>query len=130
MNQLIDKKNQVFEQNNAATCDHIYGDAFVITESSVGGIGNNVSLEFKQMDFTSEGATRLVVYGKSPIDKNTIHIRFANEAGENNQLIEFTLSDDYEERVFDLDKITGIQNLIFIFLPGSNFDFGWFRFDK
>ncbi|MBY0098432.1 hypothetical protein [Mesobacillus maritimus] len=49
-----------------------YGDTFTITDKSVEGIGNNVSLEFIDMDFTSEGASKLVVYGCSPIDKNTI----------------------------------------------------------
>jgi beta-galactosidase len=82
------------------------------------------------MDFTGDGATQLVVFGRSPIDKNSIHLRFAGAEGEVNQLIEFTYSAEYEERVFELAKITGIQKVTFIFLPGSNFDFGWFRFMK
>ncbi|MFC0471359.1 glycoside hydrolase family 2 TIM barrel-domain containing protein [Halalkalibacter kiskunsagensis] len=126
----FEQKNRAFAQNSATECDHIYGDTFTITENSVEGIGNNVSLEFEQMDFTNEGAKKLVVYGRSPIDKNTIHIRFANEEGESsNQLIEFMQSDGYEERVFELEKIKGMQKVTFIFLPGSNFDFGWFRFE-
>ncbi|MFA9558510.1 glycoside hydrolase family 2 TIM barrel-domain containing protein [Evansella sp. AB-rgal1] len=124
----FEKKNRAFEQNSAADCDHIYGDTYLVTNKSVQGIGNNVSLQYEQMDFTSEGTSTLVIYGNSPIDKNTIHIRFENEAGETNQLVEFTQSDGFEERVFDLDSITGLQKVTFIFLPGSNFDFGWFRF--
>jgi beta-galactosidase len=77
-----------------------------------------------------KGLRKLVVYGRSPIDKNTIHIRFANQEGEFNQLIEFTQTDGYEERVFELESITGIQKVTFIFLQGSNFDFGWFQFKK
>lgn len=123
-------KNRAFEQNSAAQSDRIYGDTYSITDNSVEGIGNNVSLVFEQMDFTGEGAAKLVIYGRSPIDKNTIHIRFASQDGESNQLVEFTQSDGYEERVFDLDKITGMQKVTFIFLPGSNFDFGWFRFER
>lgn len=126
----FEKKNRAFEQNIATECDHIYGDTFTISENSVEGIGNNVSLEFENMDFTSEGATKLVVYGKSPIDKNTIQIRFANNEGESSQLVEFTSPMEYEERVFKLQKIEGIQKVTFIFLPGSNFDFGWFRFER
>jgi beta-galactosidase len=126
----FEKKNRAFERNLAAESDHIYGDTFTVKESNVEGIGNNVSLEFEQLDFTSEGAAKLVVFGRSPIDKNTIHIRFASEAGESNQLVEFTQSENYEERVFELDRITGIQKVTFIFLPGSNFDFGWFRFER
>lgn len=114
----------------AVECDQIYGDTFNVTENSVEGIGNNVSLEFKEMDFTSEGASRLVICGKSPIDKNTIHIQFTGDEGESKQLIEFIYSDEYEERVFNINKVTGMQKVSFIFLPGSNFDFKWFRFEK
>ncbi|CAH1057707.1 hypothetical protein [Paenibacillus pseudetheri] len=61
-----------------------------------------------QMDFTTEGTSKLVICGRSPIDKNTIHLRFEEGEESNIQLIEFTT---------------------FIFLPGSQFDFGWFRFE-
>lgn len=123
------KINRAFEQNMATKCDHIYGDTFLIAENSVESIGNNVSLEFENMNFTSNGTTKLVVFGRSHIDKNTIHIRFENNEGESNQIVEFTQSDEYEERVFELEKIEGIQKVTFIFLPGCNFDFGWFRFE-
>jgi beta-galactosidase len=126
----FEKRNRAFEQNMAVECDHIYGDTFTITENSVEGIGNNVSLEFDNMDFTSEGASKIVIHGRSHIDKNTIHIQFANAEGKSNQLVEFTHSDNYEERVFELEKITGVQKVTFVFLPGCNFDFGWFRFEK
>ena len=125
----FEKLNRAFEQNHAADSDHIYGDTFQITGKAVERIGNNVSLEFAEMDFAGEGASRLVICGKSPIDKNTIHIRFSGDSGDSNQLVEFTYSENYEERVFSLEKITGMQKVTFIFLPGSNFDFGWFRFE-
>lgn len=126
----FEKQNRAFNQNNAAECDYIYGDTFVMNEHYVEGIGNNVSLEFKEMDFTSEGCTKLVIKGRSPIDKNTIHITFANQDSESNQLVEFTQSDEYVEQVFELEKINGVQKVTFIFLPGSNFDFGSFRFER
>ncbi|CAM3606651.1 glycoside hydrolase family 2 TIM barrel-domain containing protein [Marinicrinis lubricantis] len=126
----FDRQSRAFEQNMANASDQIYGDTFVITEHSVEGIGNNVSLEFSHMDFTEAGTSKLTIYGRSPIDKNTIHIRFSGEGGESNQLVEFTQSEGYEERVFDLERVTGVQKVTFIFLPGSNFDFGWFRFEK
>ena len=82
------------------------------------------------MDFTNEGTQKLVIYGKSPIEKNTIHIRFTSQKGESNQLVEFSYSDTYEERIYEFERISGVQKVTFIFLPGSNFDFGWFRFEK
>ncbi|WP_272040128.1 glycoside hydrolase family 2 TIM barrel-domain containing protein [Paenibacillus sp. JJ-100] len=123
-------QSRAFELNAAASCDHLYGDSFTVREDRVEGIGNNVSLEFEQMDFTSEGASKLVIYGASPIDKNTIHIRFSGADGQHNQLVEFTQSKGYEERSFELERVSGEQKVTFIFLPGSQFDFGWFRFEK
>ncbi|WP_336781347.1 glycoside hydrolase family 2 TIM barrel-domain containing protein [Paenibacillus illinoisensis] len=126
----FERQSRAFEQNTAASCDHLYGDTFSIQDEFVEGIGNNVSLEFENMDFTEEGTSKLVIYGRSPIDKNTIHIRFAGEDGQSNQLVEFTHSEGYEERVFELEQVSGVQKVTFIFLPGSQFDFGWFRFEK
>ncbi|OMF38046.1 glycoside hydrolase [Paenibacillus sp. FSL H8-0548] len=124
----FERQNRAFDRNSAASCDRIYGDTFTFAEDRVEGIGNNVSLEFTHMEFTGEGALNLVVNGRSLIDKNTIHIRFAGESGENNQLVEFERSDGYEERVFELEQVTGLQKVTFIFLPGSSFDFDSFRF--
>lgn len=126
----FERQSRAFEQNAAASCDHLYGDTFKIEGDRVEGIGNNVSLEFENMDFTAEGTSKLVIYGHSPIDKNTIHIRFAGADGQSNQLVEFTQSSGYEERVFELEQVKGEQKVSFIFLPGSQFDFGWFRFEK
>lgn len=126
----FERQSRAYEQNTAASCDHLYGDTFTIQGDFVEGIGNNVSLEFDAMDFGAEGTSKLIIHGHSPIDKNTIHIRFSGADGQMNQLVEFTQSAGYEERVFDLEKVTGVQKVTFIFLPGSSFDFGWFRFEK
>ncbi len=126
----FEKKNRAFEVNYAADSDHIYGDTFTVRENNVEGIGNNVSLEFEGMDFTEKGTSRIVICGRSSIDKNTIHIKFSGAEGESNQLVEFIQSEGYEERVYELDKITGLQKVTFVFLPGSNFDFSWFRFEE
>ncbi|MED3794377.1 glycoside hydrolase family 2 TIM barrel-domain containing protein [Niallia alba] len=124
----FEKKNQAFERNYASECNHIYGDTFEIKENSVEGIGNNVSLTFESFDFTASGATKLIISGRSPIEKNTIHVRFASDEGDSNQMVEFHKSDGYEEQEFDLEKVIGVQKVTFVFLPGSNFDFGWFQF--
>ncbi|PQP83266.1 glycoside hydrolase family 2 [Paenibacillus sp. PCH8] len=126
----FERQSRAFEQNAAASCNHLYGDTFQIEGDRVEGIGNNVSLEFDNMDFGVDGTSKLVIYGASPMDKNTIHIRFAGADGQSNQLVEFTQSAGYEERVFELEQVSGVQKVIFIFLPGSQFDFGWFRFEK
>ncbi|MDP9702312.1 beta-galactosidase [Paenibacillus intestini] len=126
----FERQSRAFETNAAASCDHLYGDTFTIEDDRVAGIGNNVSLEFEQMNFTTKGTSKLVIYGASAIDKNTIHIRFSGANGQSNQLVEFTQSEGYEERTFELEPVYGEQKVTFIFLPGSQFDFGWFRFEK
>ncbi|MNC53838.1 hypothetical protein D3C75_1032820 [compost metagenome] len=126
----FEKNSKAFAQHAAKDCDSIYGDSYHIVESEgrIEGIGNNVSLVFNNMDFGSKGANLLTVYGKSPIDKNTLHIQFEGGNGESRQLVEFTHSNGYEERSFELQKVEGLQKVTFIFLPGSNFDFDWFKF--
>lgn len=122
--------NRAFARNEAVDGDRIYGDTFTLTDHAVEGIGNNVSLTFEQLDFGTTGASKIVIHGRSPIEKNTIQIRVAGEAGGHSQLVEFTHSEGYETREFDIDLLTGVQDVTFVFLPGSHFDFGWFRFEK
>lgn len=122
--------NRAFEKNLALDTNHIYGDSFEKTAHAIEDIGNNVSLIFKNMDFGKNGASRLIINGHSPIDKNTIHVRFQDDDGQVNQLIEFTESGGYEERSFDLEHIQGKKDVTFIFLPGSQFNFACFQFQE
>jgi beta-galactosidase len=122
------KSNRAFSRNLASECDHIYGDTYRITEDCIENIGNNVSLEFENMDFENKGITKIMIFGRSLNDKNSIQIRFSSPEGESSQLIEFMQSSGFEERVYELTKVTLINKVTFLFLPGCNFDFGWFRF--
>ncbi|MCK0469960.1 glycoside hydrolase family 2 TIM barrel-domain containing protein [Halalkalibacter sp. APA_J-10(15)] len=126
----FEKQNRAFETNLALDAEHIYGDSFELKDQTVERIGNNVSLTYESIDFTTAGTSTITVYGRAPVDKNTIQIRFENDEGESSQMIEFDQSADYEEKTFDLEKVTGIQKVTFVFLPGCNFDFGWFKFNK
>jgi len=116
-------------KNLAVDADHIYGDSFTLKDDLVEGIGNNVSFAYEAMIFCTEGISKLTVCGHSPIDKNTIHVRFIDDEGQENQIIEFTETANYEERQFELDRIKGKKTVMFIFLPGSNFNFSWFKFE-
>jgi beta-galactosidase len=125
---VFKKLDKAYEQLWARENNRIYGDSFQIKEDAIEEIGNNVSLEFDGMDFGVQGCTKLVICGRSPIPNNTIHVRFNGELGEIKQLAEFTYSEDYVEREFTLDKVSGMQKVSFIFLPGCRFDFKWFQF--
>lgn len=123
------KTNRAFETLYANNSDYIYGDNFKMVGSRVEDIGNNVSLEFLNMDFGDSGITRIKLCGHSPIDRNTIHLRFIDQKGnEERRIVEFDHTEDYMKREFNFDKIEGLQKVIFVFLPGSNFNLEYFTF--
>ncbi len=80
------------------------------------------------MAFGQEGTTGILIRGHSPIDRNTLHLRFSGPEGEETRSVEFTRSDTYEERAFSIERVTGDRTVTFMFLPGSRFDFDSFRF--
>lgn len=108
----------------------IYGDSFAITADAVEKIGNNVTLEFEGMDFGQEGFRKLVICGRSRNDTNTINILFSNTDEDIVRIVEVPYTDDYAEHEFSLEGVKGMRKVSFVFLPGSSFDFRWFRFIK
>ena len=132
----FDKSAKAYAKLRALDANLIAGDTFTRTEDAVEGIGNNVNLDFADMDFDArslsgaEGpATSITICGKSNTENNTINIKFFAEDGTSTtQVIEFPHTDGYEEKTFPLTPVTGRQKISFVFLPGSNFDFKWFQF--
>lgn len=123
------KKEKAFEALSAKENTSVYGDTFTVEEDAITGIGNNVTVVFEDMDFGSEGTTKLTICGKSELPVNTIHVRFQTEDGDINEVAEFAGAGEYTERTFTFDKVRGRATVNFVFLPGCNFDFKWFRFE-
>ena len=128
----FEKTPKAFAKLCALDAALITGDTFTKTADAVEQIGNNVTLDFSDMDFGSGvGATSLTICGKSNSENNTIHLKvFAADGTSSTQVIEFAHTDAYEEKTFPLTSITGPAKISFVFLPGSNFDFKWFRFNS
>lgn len=124
------KQDKAYAKLLAKENDGIYGDHFIIMENAIEQIGNNVNIEFMNMDFGTEGFSKLIICGKSNIKSNTIHIRFYGDDGDVNQIAEFPHSEEYVEKEYILNSVTGNQRVSFMFMPGSNFDFKWFQFIK
>ncbi len=127
---IFKKLDKAYEKLCAKENNGIYGDSFLVTKDAIEKIGNNVSLVYENMDFGQEGFSKLIICGRSVIEKNTIHVRFNCADGEVKQIAEFKYSEDYVEREFALDTVKGMQQVTFVFLPGSQFDFKWFKFVK
>ena len=123
------RPQKAFAEVSVLDNDGLYGDTFTKEADAVTGIGNNVSLEFADMDFGTKGARVLHVYGRTPLDHNTIQVRFTGEQGESSIMAEFVHSDDYNWQSFEIPEVTGVTKVTFVFLPGCNFDFKSFRFE-
>ena len=123
------KKEKAFETLSVKENTSIYGDTFTVEEEAITGIGNNVTVVFEDMNFGETGTTRLTICGKSNLPMNSIHVRFNTENGDVNEVAEFAGADEYTERVFEFSKVTGKTTVNFVFLPGCDFDFQYFRFE-
>ena len=124
--------------------DSIYGDTFTRASDAVEGIGNNVTLEFDEIDFGEGGTKGVSICGRTRQGANTLHLRMvkiadgedqdqllegADEIGtEVKEILEFPETSEYKEVTFEIGKRVGKWNITFVFLPGSDFDFKSFRF--
>ena len=125
----FDQTNKALSKLRALDANVVAGDSFTKTQKAVEHIGNNVNLDFENMDFGEQGATKITICGKSNTENNSINIKFFDKDGNSTtQLIEFAHTDSYQEKTFNLEKIAGKGKISFVFLPGCNFDFEWFKF--
>ena len=123
------RPQKAFAKLEAVECGKIYGDTFSKKEDAVEGIGNNVFLEYDEMDFGDGGFSRITICGRTPLEKNDIHIRFTQKDGESvSRLVEFPHSGEYREVTFSLEPVENVSKVGFLFLPGCDFDFKWFQF--
>ena len=130
-----DVEGFVFERRAKETAElpagaalNIYGDAFTVNGGEVTGIGNNVILDFGEFDF-AEPPKKLYITGRSSLPLNSVNVIFADDDCEKRILAEFTRADEYTERCFDLEDISGRQTVRLAFLPGSSFDMKSIRFE-
>ena len=124
------KQEKAFAKLYAGEADVVYGDSFERQGSSVCGIGNNVTLVFDKMDFGEKAASRLVICGRALHEVNNIRLLTEWEDGRKEQeSLEFFHTEEQEEVGFDITPKDGKAKVSFVFLPGSAFDFVWFKFE-
>jgi len=121
---------KAFGALKASDRDAVFGDSFKEDGSAIRGIGNNVTVEYKGMDFGEKGAGRITITGFTPNEVNTIHIVSSDGASEQRSIIEFPHSEGSITKSFEIDRIKGEKTVRFIFLPGSNFDLEEFKFEE
>lgn len=121
------KQEKAFAVLDAALCDDVYGDSFTVEKKAITGIGNNVTITFNNMHFGETADRNITIKSKSSYAKNTVHIRFVRDK----EVIKTVAVDiaghsDYSEDTFNLGEVGGDCSVEFVFLPGSNIDFGSF----
>ena len=124
----FDKNLKAFEQLSILDNTSVYGDSYLIREDAIEGIGNNVTFVYENMDFSGRPISKVTICGRTPLDKNTIHIRFKDGERTINQIIEFSKASEYDVQEFELEQVEGLFEVLFIFMPGSDFDCKWFQF--
>lgn len=120
---------KAFSRIDAAEYSRIYGDSFRVKEHAVTEIGNNVTIEYDNMQFGEEGTASITLWGRSPLPGNTIHILFTPDQGEPvRRVLEVKGTKDYAPQTIAFEPLRGNGKAAFIFLPGSHFDLESFCF--
>lgn len=127
---VFKRSKRAYAFHLATSADDIYGDTYSLEETMVSGIGNNVSLVYKDMNFEDEKPNKITICGRAHDAKNTIHILFEGEGISTREILEIEPSSDIKEHTFDIGKIEGNGTITFVFLPGSNFDMRSFKFEN
>lgn len=122
-------KEKAYGDLSAVEYNMITGDSYTEQKDGIFAIGNNVDIEFTHMNFT-DGISKITITGRSNIPSNPVHVRFHGESGDVNQICEFPGSDEIQTVTFPLESVKGQNKVNFIFMPGSDFDFVGFRFEK
>ena len=123
--------NRAYDCNMAGACDSIYGDDYTLNGLAVENIGNNVIINFDALDFGEDRAHSITISGFTPNPSNAVQLRYTPQGGEQTSvLLEFKNTVGSSEQHFDIPELKGVHDISFVFLPGSKFDFEWFRFEK
>ncbi|MCR5797841.1 MAG: DUF4982 domain-containing protein [Eubacterium sp.] len=106
--------------------DTVSGDAYVIDGDYIREIGNNVTIEFKDMHFKSGEVSKARIAGFSHNEINTFYLRFSPSDGSGDVIsntIQYPHTDGDTELEFDIENLEGDYDINIIFLPGCKFDF-------
>lgn len=120
---------RAYDTNWVGDADSVYGDDYRIDGRRVADIGNNVIINYEGLDFGEGGSEALIISGETGNPMNQIQLRYTPAGGaQKTVLLEFQQDGGREQR-FDIPKLSGLNDVSFVFMPGSRFDFDWFRFE-
>jgi len=124
------RQSRAWVPQSALEADVVYGDSFTRTEEGVLGIGNNVSLVYEGMDFGEASRAMLTLDAATALSENPVTIRFEREDGRQLTSLAQFRGTGRGKQTFEVEVLPGMCRVSFVFLPGSQFDFYGFQFDK
>jgi beta-galactosidase len=127
---IFTKPNKAYEPLTANRSDALYGDDYTVNGDYIEGIGNNVSIAYKGLNFT-EGVSTVKIRWRSRREKNSIQLIFTDSNGTQKRvMIDLPGSGNYTEATFPLDiSPTGLNDAEILFLPGCEIDLHWLWFN-
>ena len=111
----------------ATAFSNIAGDSYNVEKEAITAIGNNVAIEYDDMDF-KYGLSGVRICGRSHNEKTSIHILFVEEEVKHREMVEIPFGTEYGSFEFKLPDIRTTGKINLVFLPGSNFDLKEFEF--
>lgn len=76
---IFARKSRGFDQLFAGECDEVYGDHFIKEQEEIREIGNNVTIQFRDMVFGGKGTDGIQIWGYTGNKTNSILVRFLAE---------------------------------------------------
>ena len=122
---VFERKEKAFARLYAAENDGISGDTFSIKEQAVEGIGNNVSIIFRDMDFGEKGADSVCLCTRSAQAINSVQLLIDGQR----EMLEIAGTAAYSATTHALgERVYGKKTVTLIFLPGTDIDLEWISF--
>ena len=121
------KNQRAYSLIPATAFSNIAGDSYNVGEDAITSIGNNVAIEYSDMNFL-KGLSAVRIVGRSHNEKTSIHILFVEEEVIHREMVEIPYSVDYESFEIKLPDVRTSGKINLVFLPGSNFDLKEFKF--
>ncbi|MDR0292946.1 MAG: DUF4982 domain-containing protein [Oscillospiraceae bacterium] len=126
---VFTRYDKAFARLDAAENDGLSGDAFTINGGAVEGIGNNVTILFRDMDFGEAGAGSVTLNTRSALAANSVRLLFGDGRSERSEMLEVPGAPRYTESAHTFkEPVRGKHTVSLIFLPGSKLDLAWIRF--
>ncbi|MCQ2553979.1 MAG: hypothetical protein MJ150_06725, partial [Clostridia bacterium] len=121
------KQEKAYALLDATSCSRISGDSFSLKNDGIYSIGNNVTIDYDNMNFKN-GINRVRIKGKSNNPVTSIHIMLINNDTSERTMVEIPHKDAVDWYEFPISFSPINSSVSFVFLPGSDFDFYSFEF--